>query len=142
MLRPHAVRAPNRHICGEMSCVNAAAARGARRLNAKTVVTFGVLVCMALGLALAAWLFAANNAGAVFRAFATVGWGLAAVVFVRACIVVLNGTAWAYLLGGAKRLPTHVGVLLRWIREAINVVLPVANVGGEIIGARLLTFWG
>jgi len=63
------------------------------------------------------------------------------VVFVRASIVALNGTAWAYLLGGAFALPTHICLLLRWIREAINVVLPVANVGGEIVGARLLTFW-
>jgi putative membrane protein len=110
-------------------------------LTAKTVLTAGVFVCMALGLALAGWLFAANNAGAVLRAFAAVGWGLAAVVFVRASIVVLNGTAWAYLLGGAFVLPTHVCVLLRWVREAVNVVLPVANVGGEIVGARLLTFW-
>ena len=110
-------------------------------MTAKTVLTVGVFVCMALGLALAAALFAANNAGAVLRAFTAVGWGLAAVVFVRASIVALNGTAWAYLLGGAFPLPTHICLLLRWIREAINVVLPVANVGGEIVGARLLTFW-
>jgi len=115
--------------------------QGARELTAKTILTVGILVCMALGLALAGWLFVVNNAGAVFRAFAAVGWGLAAVVFVRASIVALNGTAWAYLLGGAFPVPTHICLLLRWIREAINVVLPVANVGGEIVGARLLTFW-
>ena len=111
-------------------------------MTAKTILTVGILVCMALGLALAGWLFVVNNAAAVFHAFAAVGWGLAAVVLVRASIVALNGTAWAYLLGGAMPLPTHICLLLRWIREAINVVLPVANVGGEIVGARLLTFWG
>ena len=52
-------------------------------MTAKTILTVGILVCMALGLALAGWLFVVNNAGAVFRAFAAVGWGLAAVVFVR-----------------------------------------------------------
>ena len=50
-------------------------------MTAKTILTVGILVCMALGLALAGWLFVVNNAGAVFRAFAAVGWGLAAVVF-------------------------------------------------------------
>jgi putative membrane protein len=35
-----------------------------------------------------------------------------------------------------------VYVQLRWIREAINVLLPVAQVGGDVIGGRLLTFWG
>jgi glycosyltransferase 2 family protein len=110
-------------------------------LTAKTIFAIGILVCTALGLALAGWLFVVNNAGAVLRAFTAVGWGLAAVVFVRGSIVALNGTAWAHLLGGAMPVATHVCLLLRWIREAINVVLPVANVGGEIVGARLLTFW-
>ena len=32
--------------------------------------------------------------------------------------------------------------LLRWIRESINSLLPVAQVGGEVAGARLLTFYG
>ena len=110
-------------------------------MTARTIFAIGILVCTALGLALAGWLFVVNNAGAVLRAFTAVGWGLAAVVFVRGSIVALNGTAWAHLLGGAMPVATHVCLLLRWIREAINVVLPVANVGGEIVGARLLTFW-
>src|SRR5207248_6406371 len=67
---------------------------GVPRLNSKTVLTFGIFAGMALGLALAGWLFVVNNAGAVLRAFAAVGWGLAAVVFIRASIVALNGTAW------------------------------------------------
>ena len=33
-------------------------------------------------------------------------------------------------------------VLLRFVREGINVLLPVASVGGEVVGGRLLTFWG
>jgi glycosyltransferase 2 family protein len=125
-----------------MAATPSSPGQGSMRLTAKTIATVGILLCMALGLAFAAWLFVVNNAGAVFRAFAAVGWGLAAVVLVRASIVALNGTAWAYLLGGAVSLPTRICLLLRWIREAINVVLPVANVGGEIVGARLLTFWG
>jgi putative membrane protein len=33
-------------------------------------------------------------------------------------------------------------VLLRFVREAVNVLLPVAQVGGDLIGARLLTLRG
>jgi putative membrane protein len=33
-------------------------------------------------------------------------------------------------------------VLLRFIREAVNSLLPLTQVGGDIISARLLTFWG
>jgi putative membrane protein len=118
-----------------------AAGRERQALRTRTLLTLGIVLSMSLGVALAAWLVVANNAGAVLRAFAAVGWGLAAIVFIRAAVVALNGTAWAQLLAGAAPTPTRVCLLLRWIREAINVLLPVANVGGEIVGARLLTFW-
>ena len=36
----------------------------------------------------------------------------------------------------------RIFMLLRWLRESINCLLPVAQVGGDLIGARLLTFWG
>jgi hypothetical protein len=29
---------------------------------------------------------------------------------------------------------------LQWVREAIKVLLPVAQVGGDLIGGRLLSF--
>ena len=36
----------------------------------------------------------------------------------------------------------HSTSLLRFVREGINVLLPVASVGGDVVGGRLLTFWG
>ncbi len=33
-------------------------------------------------------------------------------------------------------------MILRFVREGVNVLLPVASVGGEVVGGRLLTFWG
>jgi putative membrane protein len=42
--------------------------------------------------------------------------------------------------GHALRL--RIAVLLRFIREAVNSLLPLTQVGGDIISARLLTFWG
>ena len=33
-------------------------------------------------------------------------------------------------------------ISLRFVREGVNVLLPVASVGGEVVGGRLLTFWG
>jgi putative membrane protein len=71
-----------------------------------------------------------------------VGWGLVAVVLVRAAIVTVCGYAWALLHRDVWHLPATVWPLLRWVREGINVLLPVGTVGGEIVGARLLTFWG
>ena len=49
--------------------------------------------------------------------------------------------------GDARRGPPGQGpaaavcVLLRFIREAVNQLLPVGQVGGDVVGARLATFW-
>jgi putative membrane protein len=42
----------------------------------------------------------------------------------------------------ASALRLRIAVLLRFIREGINSLLPLTQVGGDIISARLLTFWG
>ena len=96
-----------------------------------------------LGIGLAVWLIASNDLGAVVSAFARVGWaGLGAVVLVRALILTLCGLGWARLLDGLSSAPTGVFLRLRWVRESINVLLPVASVGGDVLGGRALTFWG
>ena len=112
------------------------------------------LVGTLAGLALGVWLVATNDLGAIGAAFGRIGLaGLAAIVLVRAVIVLLCGLAWARILsgippsgraGGAAQPPVETGafVILRFVREGVNVLLPVASVGGEVVGGRLLTFWG
>jgi putative membrane protein len=53
-----------------------------------------------------------------------------------------SALAWQSLLprAGGPTLPTVVRI--RWIREAVNNLLPVAQIGGEVIGARLLRLRG
>lgn len=95
------------------------------------------------GSGLAVWLIATNDAAAVGAAFARVGVaGLAAVILIRAAILALCGLAWARLLSGLVPAPARAFLLLRWIRESINVLLPVASVGGDVLGGRLVTAWG
>ena len=94
-----------------------------------------------LGLAVAVWLIVAANAGAVLRVLAGIGPGLLVLLLVRGAIILGYALAWARLLGGVADVPFHVCLLLRWVREAVDILLPVASVGGELAGARLLTFW-
>lgn len=104
----------------------------------RRVPLFGALA----GIALAAWLVAVNDVGAVAAAFGRVGvLGLAAVVLVRVGIILLCGIAWAQVTAGAAVGPGPF-LLLRFVREGVNVLLPVASVGGDVLGGRLLTFWG
>ncbi|KQP31778.1 hypothetical protein ASF49_10130 [Methylobacterium sp. Leaf104] len=99
-----------------------------------------------LGLALGIWLIATNDLAAVADAFGRVGpGGLAAIVLVRVAVILLCGLAWGCViqgLTGLGRAGTGAFVLLRFVREGINVLLPVASVGGDVVGGRLLTFWG
>ncbi|GAB6845314.1 putative membrane protein [Methylorubrum rhodinum] len=102
------------------------------------------------GLALGTWLVATNDLTAIGDAFGRIGApGLAGLVLVRALIILLCGLAWARLLAGVGAavpgrgaVETGAFVILRFVREGVNVLLPVASVGGEVVGGRLLTFWG
>jgi len=102
----------------------------------------GLVVATLSGLALLIALLVYNNAAAIFATVGDVGWGLAWIVVVRAAILGLAGFGWERLVAPFDRVAMRVFLLLRWIRESINVLLPVAQVGGDLMGGRLLTFWG
>jgi putative membrane protein len=74
-------------------------------------------------------------------AVASAGWGVLLVVLLRAVQMASAGAAWWLVLPPAARPPLGVVELLRMVREGGNSLLPVAQVGGDVIGARLLTFW-
>lgn len=95
------------------------------------------------GILIAAALVVWQGPGTVASAFASVGWGgLILVVLIRVAQVVGAGLSWWALIPGFRRFKPWTAVHLRFIREAINTLLPVAQVGGDIIGARLAMFFG
>ena len=95
-----------------------------------------------LGLALVTGLIGYFGAGAVVDAVAAVGWGALLVALIRAGETTGAGLAWWLVIPDRPRGLAKICALLRWIRESINCLLPVAQVGGDLMGARLLTFWG
>jgi putative membrane protein len=78
---------------------------------------------------------------AVAHAVASVGWGIALVVMVRAVTVSVAGMGWWLLFPAKTRPQVGTCIILRFIREAANVLLPMAQVGGDLIGAGLLTLY-
>jgi putative membrane protein len=99
------------------------------------------LVAWCAGVAACIWLTAWFGIADVGNAVASVGWGMALVVLARAATVAVAGAGWWLLFPANGRLRLRAAVLLRFIREAVNTLLPLTQVGGDIIGARLLTFW-
>ena len=99
-----------------------------------------------IGLGLGAWLVATNDLSKIGDAFGRIGWlGLAGIVLVRIATNLLCGLAWGCILERlAQTAPVAMPAFLklRFVREGINNLLPVASVGGDLMGGRLLTFWG
>jgi putative membrane protein len=95
------------------------------------------LIGLAALVAVTAW----SGLDAVGHAVASVGWGILLVVMVRSVTVSLAGLGWWLLFPSKTRPQFRTCVVLRFIREATNVLLPIAQIGGDLIGAGLLTLY-
>jgi putative membrane protein len=96
------------------------------------------LLGLALGVAIVAWLVAHADMAALFGVFPRIGWGFAAIIAARGATVIVDCAAWYCLLPRAER-PSFAALLpLRWIGESINTTLPAAQIGGDVVRARLL----
>ena len=92
----------------------------------------------ALGLGVTAALIWWTGYAEIVDAVTQVGWGVALVVGFHLVQLMASSLAWQTLLPASQgpRLATVMGA--RWVREAINNLLAVAQIGGEVVGARLL----
>ena len=95
-----------------------------------------------LGVALLIFIAARSRAAEVLTLLRTGGgWALLAASLYRIVPVELNAAAWGALLE-KRRLGWAAMLQLRWIGEAVNALLPAAQVGGDFARARLLTAGG
>ena len=100
------------------------------------------LLAWLIGIVAVVGLIAWSGIDAVGHAVASVGWGIAVVVMVRVATVSLAGAGWWMLFPRKERPDFRTCVLLRFVRESVNVLLPAAQIGGDLIGARLLAMRG
>jgi putative membrane protein len=101
---------------------------------------FGALFGAVAVAGLVAWMLATDAAWQVLDLIGNAGWpGLSAVVLFHISQLLFSGAAWrALAYSGSPQPALRVFLKARWIREAVNNLLPVAQVGGEFVGARLL----
>jgi putative membrane protein len=97
------------------------------------------MVAWLIGIAAIIGLIIWSGLDAVAHAVASVGWGILLVVLARTVTVSVAGVGWWLLFPPKLRPPVRTCVLLRFVREATNALLPMAQVGGDLIGAGLLT---
>jgi putative membrane protein len=96
-----------------------------------------LIIAMCLGLALAVYLIVASGADEVARAMLLIGWGLVPIALYHLVPMTLGALSWFYLLPRKSRLGIGPVIGIRWLRESINSLLPVAGVGGDLVAARL-----
>lgn len=90
------------------------------------------------GVALATALVVRAGAGDVVSAVAAAGLGVLWASLFHVVPMAVNARAWQLLcLGGRRPSAAHFTWLVL-VREAVNGLLPVARVGGELVTARLL----
>jgi putative membrane protein len=89
------------------------------------------------GLAAVAALIAGNDAGAVIDAALAVGWGLVPVLALRAVPILCDTRGWHVLFD--PRPSFGAVAWIRWVSESVNALLPVAQIGGEVVRARLVS---
>ncbi len=66
------------------------------------------------------------------------GWWLVPISLFRLVPLSIDALSWRQLLPASSRPGVFGVVWMRWIRESVNALLPVAGVGGDIAGARLV----
>jgi putative membrane protein len=98
-----------------------------------------------VGLAIAIFLVAKEGIGSVFQVLQLAGWGLLWLVPFHVIPLWCDATAWRVLLAPRDpdhRLPTPYLFWVAAVREATNRLLPVASIGGELVGIRLAMLRG
>jgi putative membrane protein len=113
--------------------------------NRGSHLRLGAVVGGLVGVGLTAWLLASYGIVRIFEVLAHAGWlGIVAVIAFHLPQMLFSALGWQVIAGpggrpgdpGAPHL--RVYLLLRWIREAVNNLLPLAQIGGEFVVARLL----
>jgi putative membrane protein len=96
-----------------------------------------LIIAALFGLTLFVCLIVGSGASDVAHAMLVVGWGLLPITMFHFVPLFMSALSWRELLPLSNR-PDIVSVTwIRWIRESINALLPVAGVGGDLASARL-----
>lgn len=95
-------------------------------------------LALAGGLVLLLYLVIEAGASELGAALQAAGWGLLLVAAFHLVPLAADTLGWQCLVPAGKRLPFATMLWARWIGESINGLLPVAQIGGDLIKARLV----
>jgi putative membrane protein len=97
---------------------------------------------LVIGLVLLTMLIAWQGFSDVTGVLLTSGWALLWVPVVWFPTVLMNARCWQLLFAPAHMPPFFQAFYAQWMGRAVNTLLPVASIGGEVVKARALVLWG
>jgi putative membrane protein len=103
----------------------------------KTKSLIGLFIGIMLLCALVVW----QGLATVLGLLAEGGWGILLVCLFAVPSLALGGEAWRCLFPLEHRPPVIQTFLASSMGAAVNILLPVASIGGELVKARVLNLW-
>ena len=98
----------------------------------------GLVVGLAIFICLIVWHGIADLAGLLV----STGWALLLVPAIWFPTLLLNARCWQLLFAPPHGPKFFQAFHAQWMGRAVNTLLPVASIGGEIVKARALILWG
>ena len=109
----------------------------ASQVFGRNVISTSLIIAAFFGFLLVVLLIIDSGASEVAHAMLILGWWLIPISLFHIVPLSFSALSWRELMPVSSR-PDVVSILwIRWIRELINALLPVAGVGGDIASARL-----
>ena len=101
------------------------------------VIPTSLIVATFFGFLLVVFLVLDSGAAEIARAMLVLGWWLLPISLFHLVPLSFSALSWRELMPASSRPNVGSVIWIRWIRESINALLPVAGVGGDIASARL-----
>jgi Lysylphosphatidylglycerol synthase TM region len=100
------------------------------------------VIGLVAGIAFVGVLLAWQGIEQVAGVLATAGWSLLLVCLLAPPEALLASEAWRHLFPSDQKPAIWRTLCASWMGFAVNTLLPVAAIGGEVVKARVLTIWG
>ncbi len=104
----------------------------------KTMTHIGLGIGLLLLVTLLIW----QGVMDVIQLLLSSGWGLLWLPLIWAPSLFIATHAWHILFKPGQAPDYRQALLAMWMGRAVNGMLPVATIGGEIVKARVITLWG
>jgi putative membrane protein len=111
-------------------------------LRRDQIIQISLIAAAVLGLLFVVFLIVGSGAAQVTDAMLVVGWWLVPITLFHVVPLVFSALSWRELLPAASRPDATTIARIRWIRESINSLLPVAGIGGDVASVRLVGLQG